>query len=200
MSDTRVKKLEEKVKKLEEALRKEKSKTKRKREENVSFHDDSKASNSKKIKIRPGGRHVNGVDVINPRNGKSVINIGGKRSRAFKNMVEEARQENFDLSSPSTQDLVNLLAQGQTKGLDWWDPEYIPLPVQKAASQISGVKIHDPEEDGEMVGREDTQTPVTEVETFAAKFKRYHIKMLDERYFAFSFLFFRERSNENETI
>jgi len=83
--------------------------------------------------------------------------------------VEEAREYDFTPEQESTQHLINIIAQGQSKGLNWWDSDYIPLRVQKLASKQSGIPLDHLEEKPAMPTEADQPK---EIEDFAAKFKR----------------------------
>ena len=83
--------------------------------------------------------------------------------------MEEAREYDFTPEQESTQHLINIIAQGQSKGLNWWDSDYIPLRVQKLASKQSGIPLDHLEEKPAMPTEADQPK---EIEDFAAKFKR----------------------------
>jgi len=83
--------------------------------------------------------------------------------------VEDARESDFTLEQESTQYLIKIIAQGQSKGLNWWNPDYIPLKIQRLASKQSGVPLDHLEEKPAMPTEADQPK---EIEDFAAKFKR----------------------------
>jgi len=83
--------------------------------------------------------------------------------------VEDARESEFTLEQQSTQHLISIIAQGQNKGLNWWDPDYILLRVQKLASKQLGIPLNHLEEKPAMPTEADQPK---EIKDFAAKFKR----------------------------
>lgn len=112
--------------------------------------------------------------VRNPRTGKE-ISVGDSQSRVFRQLVESARAEDFKQNRQATEDLIEVLALAQTKGVDFFDTRYIPARVQRWAAQRSGVAL--PAHLGGAASSEDERRPLLLKEKFAGHFWTYYVSM-----------------------
>lgn len=124
------------------------------------------------------------ITIISPKTG-ATIKVGCKKSKAFKDLVEDARRVKFTLGQPETERLVNALSQCQSKGLTQWDSVYIPAKVQKAASKLSGVPYKGSRASSSASsssGSEEEGDRPKQVDNFMGKFITYRIDMTGSKY------------------
>jgi hypothetical protein len=92
---------------------------------------------SKRISLRMPGEPIT---VRSPKTHAKIM-IGGKKNKAFRDLVSEANAINWKKNKTQTDNVVNVLAQAYKKWGDVkpFEPWYIPYSVQKKAAEMAGM-------------------------------------------------------------
>lgn len=134
---------------------------------------------AKKRRTKVSLQMTKAITIRSPKT-NALMKVGGKKNRAFRTLVEDARRSNFEFNKEETEHLVNALAQCYKQGVLKFEPWFIPKHVQKKAARMAGVDIGLSDTGGSAASTDGDRPQ--ETETFKGKFIRYLWLMDGEKF------------------
>ncbi len=139
---------------------------------------DQHAAGSKKRSRRmstaaPPGRM--GVVIKSPKSNANIT-VGGRKNKAFRQLVKGAEATGWDIRRKETEWVIDAVAQARLKGFTWMDPDFIPQHIQDmAAKQAGDVGLQAP--DGAVDTSDTEGSRFGKAESFRNLFHVYELDM-----------------------